>query len=225
MSTEKTTLGEISEILVNEVAQRHSFFQLKYFLIGKEPTTQAKMWQCLRELKSRKDSLEALDLEIEETKDNIELLDIQRERQMIDCLQPEVDENVKKERRIYIRQTMRKKAAAEKNLVTINEKKKWIEEECVFFLATFKNLQKVEPLKHFDDIEAQKEYWGERLSQKLNIKMLTHGQLDTEMVETIMALPDDVPVKKQSIATLNARHASMVKQLKETMQFVENKEK
>ena len=55
-----------------ELSSRHSYFQLQYFLIGKEPTNQSKMWQCLRELKSRKDNLESIDLQIEEEKDNLE---------------------------------------------------------------------------------------------------------------------------------------------------------
>ena len=55
----------MDDLLKNEVVQRHSYFQLKYFLIGKEPTNQAKMWQCLRELKTRRQSLKAISLEIE----------------------------------------------------------------------------------------------------------------------------------------------------------------
>ena len=86
---ERNLREEIKELLKNEVAQRHSYFQLKYFLIGKEPTYQSKMWQCLRELKTRYDSLEAIDLEREEVKDKIELLDIsvlRSERQAGDVL-------------------------------------------------------------------------------------------------------------------------------------------
>ena len=60
---------KISELLKNEVVSRHSYFQLKYFLIGKEPTNQAKMWQCLRELKARQEILNSVDLQLEEEKD------------------------------------------------------------------------------------------------------------------------------------------------------------
>ena len=55
-----------------EISQRHSYFQLKYFLIGKEPTYQSKMWQCLRELRNRVESLDNMSLEIDELKDKIE---------------------------------------------------------------------------------------------------------------------------------------------------------
>jgi hypothetical protein len=44
-------------------------------------------------------------------------------------------------------------------------------------------------------------------------------------VETIVALPDDMPIKQQAMGTLNLRHANMVHQLKETMQRIEGEKK
>ena len=232
---------EMKDILKHEVVQRHSYFQLKYFLIGKEPTTQAQMWQCLKELKTRNDSLVALDLEIEDVKDKIELLDINIERTTLDIssdaereqeqefpINPVYEQYSaleKKEDLIKLRQLERQKVSMESNLGQFSERKKWLEEECRFFIETFKNLEKIEPLKNFDDLSAQKQYWGEKLAQKLNMKMLTHNQLDTELIETIIALPDDMPIKGRTLNTLSLRHASMVKQLKETMSHIEeNKE-
>ena len=224
----KTQLNtEMDDILKNEVAQRHSYFQLKYFLIGKEPTTQAQMWQCLKELKTRKDSLVALDLEIEDSKDKIELLDINIERTTLIVHNPsdsnDLDELRNKENLINLRRLERQKVSAESSLNQLIERKKWLEEECRFFIETFKNLQKIEPLKHFDDLESQKQYWGEKLAQKLNLKMLTHNQMDTELIETIVSLPDDMPLKNKTLNTLSLRHANMVKQLKETMSNIEQK--
>ena len=77
----------------------------------------------------------------------------------------------------------------------------------------FKSLESTEKLKPFDDVDAQKEYWAERLSQKLNLKMLTNGQLDTELIETIVALPDDMKIKQQAIKMLDLRHSQMTKSL------------
>lgn len=218
-------IEEIQDVLKNEVSCRHSYFQLRYFLIGKEPTNQSKMWQCLRELKTRHESLSNLDLEREETKDRIELLDISIEKLEEDnpYLQ-DVKASIKnRETIIKIRQIQRQKTAAQASLSSLEERKKWLEEESRFFLETFKNIQKVEPLKSFDDLESQKQYWGEKLSQKLNLKMLTNNQLDSELIETIVALPDDVPLKKQTLATLNVRHSQMLKTMTETMKKLEEK--
>ena len=80
MSSENEIYLEAEELLKNEVVDRHSFFQLKYFVVGKEPTMQAKMWRCLTELKTRKEAIDIINLEIEETKDTIELLNIEEKR-------------------------------------------------------------------------------------------------------------------------------------------------
>lgn len=210
-------ISEIEEVLKQEVSQRHSYFQLKYFVVGKEPTVQSKMWQCLRELKSRKESLDSIELELENSKDKLELLDISIER--INLSNP-TDVLSQKENEIKTRQIKRRKKAAQVNILQLVERKKWLEEESRFFLETFKSLLKIEPLKHFDDIESQKQYWGEKLAQKLNLKMLTHNQLDTELVETLIALPDDMPIKKQALRTLELRHTNMVHQLKSTMKNI-----
>ena len=78
MSTE--IMERINKILENELSERHSYFQLKYFIIGKEPTLQGKMWQCIRELGSRKDSLNAIEIQNHELNDKKELIDIKIEK-------------------------------------------------------------------------------------------------------------------------------------------------
>jgi hypothetical protein len=156
-------LKEIDEVISKrEINQRHSYFQLKYFLIGKEPTMQSKMWQCLREMKNRSESLKSIDLETEELKDKLELLDInvQKVKHDKDKSLPEdkiLHDLFMKECDIKIRQLDRQKKALEQSYKDIQERRRWISEEGKFFLETFKNLEKIEPLKHFDDLEAQKE--------------------------------------------------------------------
>ena len=62
-------LKDMDELLKNDVVDRHSFFQLRHFLIDSEPTTQGRMWQALRELKTRREALTGITTEIEEQKD------------------------------------------------------------------------------------------------------------------------------------------------------------
>jgi hypothetical protein len=133
------------------------------------------------------------------------------------------DELSKREIQIQTNQTNRQRASLEANILQLVERKNWIEEESRFFLETFKSILKTEPLKNFDDLDSQKEYWEEKLANKLNLKMLTSNQLDMEMVETIVALPDDMPIKKQILNTLNLRHVSLMKQLQETASQIEIK--
>jgi hypothetical protein len=223
MSTEikpETFMNQLDEVLKAEVAQRHSYFQLKYFVIGKEPTHQARMWQCLRELKSRREALTALDFEIEEAKDNLELSNMQvtewESKKPGRSVTATDQENNFDQRRyeINMRKLGRQVAAGTANLAQLEERKVWLLQEATFFLESYKNLEKVAPLKHFDDIDAQKEYWGEKLGQKINLKMLLQNPLDMELIETVIALPDDIPVKKQMVGRLNSVQNQLL-QLKE----------
>ena len=49
---------------------------MQHFIIGMQPTTQSKLWQCLRELKRKRDAINYIKLEIEEMNDNIALAEI-----------------------------------------------------------------------------------------------------------------------------------------------------
>jgi len=223
-SEEDVTLGkspkkeEISKIIERSVPERHSFFQLRYFVIGKEPTNQAKMWQCLREIKARKESLDSIELETEEQNDTLELLELEEKMLNLNKFEQdttEVKDIKEKENRIKIKKIKRQKSSIISNIAQLLSRKKYIEEELEFFLEMFKTLEKSEPLKNLDDINSQKEYWSEKLTQKLNLKMLLGGQLESELVETIVALPDDMNVKKQILNTLTLRHEQLVKKIEE----------
>ena len=132
-------MDEMSVILEQDVAQRHSYFQLKYFLIGKEPTNQAKMWQCLRELKSRKETLKSILLEREDLKDKLELLDINAKRKMIEMEKNNPSDLSFREMEITLRQIGRQIQSLRESLLQLDDRQKWIEEESMFF---FRNIQK-----------------------------------------------------------------------------------
>lgn len=213
-----TRKEEISRILEKNVPQRHSYFQLRYFVIGKEPTNQSKMWQCLREMKARKESLDSIELEVQEQIDSLELCEIEEqalELRSDQGLGQEFHELAKKEKEVKSRKVKRQKRAIKSSIVQLLNRKKYIEEELNFFLEMFKTLEKVEPLKDLDDLDSQKAYWSEKLAQKLNMKMLLGGQLDSDLVETIVALPDDMEIKKQMLNTLAIRHEQIVRKIEE----------
>lgn len=185
----------------HEMADRHSFFQLKYFVIGKEPTIQGKLWQCLREIKDRKESLEALALELEERKDDLELT-------QLSCAEGEINGGIfgidanPKIKEINLRKLKRQEKAMEKTIEKLKKKEKNLKEELVFFLKAFESLEKTEPFKPFDDEQAQIDYWSEKLSQKLNMKLLLQSKIDIDIAETILALPSESSVKKQLIQVM-----------------------
>ena len=197
-------VAQIDSALTVAHPDRHSYFQLKHIVIGKEYTTQGKMWQCLRELKSRKSSLVSLEREIEETKDRRELIDIQREKneQTLKLTDLCFRTTVVRENEIKGRQLDRQDAALKDNIRELTEKMVSLQEEAVFFLDALKQLRAEEDLKPMDDVEAQKQYWSERLSNEVHLKILLRQPLDTELVKTVMALHDESPIKRQVCAIL-----------------------
>ena len=115
-------LSKIKEILDREiVVNRHSDFQIEKFIIGKELTPSARAWQCVRELKSRYESLLNLEMEMENVKDDIEIKKI------------EIEEEKEKNNRktpFLIRKLQRSLVNLENNYAKLNENKKNYEDEC-----------------------------------------------------------------------------------------------
>jgi hypothetical protein len=208
-------INQIEELFPKdlEVVNRHSFFQLQHFLIGKEPTNQSKMWQCLKELQSRKDNLESIEIQIDEHKDDIDLENLK----ILEIEEKENSENlseINKKRTIITKKKIKRKISSiNRAVVELLNKKKNIEEECDFFIKTFNVINSSEPLKHFDDLESQKAYWGTKLLEKINLKLILNSNIDTELVETILALPDDIQIKKFMVNKINSL-ADNIKKIK-----------
>lgn len=219
--TENELMTKLESKAEVDVVARHSYFQLKYFVIGKEPTHQARLWQCLREIKARKESLHSINWEIEDSEDNLELLNIdiqereikQKNVQSSITYEKKADRASRKEE-IELKKQRRKAEAGKEALEQLQQRKKWLVEEATFFLESYQNLEELESLKPFDDFDSQKEYWGKKLADQLQLKLLLQSPLDTELVMTILALPDDIPVKQDMVRRLDGVQAQ-VEKLKE----------
>lgn len=183
-------------VLVNEVVERHSMFQLQCFNLAKQPTIQSKLHQCLKEIKSRKLSLDSLELEISEQNDQLEILDINLAEFQEMISKNEMSVYEQKRAAIKIRDFERKNKSIRNNLIELNKKQKDIAEEMQFFCSAFDQLNRKEKLKPWDDPEVQKEYWTEKLRFEVNTRLLLRQLPDIELMKTIMCLHDDSPIKK-----------------------------
>lgn len=198
---------EMDSILDCGVVNRHSFFQLKYFVVAKEYTTQSRMWCCIRELQARRNSIVSIKRQIEELQDDRELVQIQSKRMKepttglfgVDSAPTELDI---KEREIHVRKLNRKVEALDQAILEHQKKMKDAEEEAAFLAMAYRQLEKKEPLRPFDDLESQTQYWNEKLTQELNLRLLTRHPLDLELVKTILALKDETPIKRQTLQLL-----------------------
>jgi len=186
---------ETIELLKNvEVLNRHSIFQLQHFVLGKQPTVQAQLWQCLRELQARKDTLESHSEGIDEAKDDVALISLEirkiQENMDADTINKEMQE-------IAIRKLSRKKRGLNKSIESLEKKKKECDIETSFFLQAFKKLSKIEQLRPYDDAEANLELWNKKLTEELNLRLMLQKPLDLELVKTARALPNEAPIKRE----------------------------
>jgi hypothetical protein len=199
MSSE--TYEEAKEVLDRcEISHRHTFFQLKHFILGKEITTQAKMQKCLKEIEARFESLNNMNLSIEEANDDIDIINLK----ILNLEKKKVKSDINKQyKEIQIRKLNRKKKLLINSLNNINKKLKETEEEVAFFTSAFKQLERIEPLKKYDDLESNQNFWNENFSQELQLRLLLQKPLDLELVKCILALNKEAPIRVEMIKILD----------------------
>lgn len=185
---------KIAEVLNNDIVNRHSYFQLKYFVVNKEPTHQSKLWRCIRELQSRQEGIESIENEIENLKDDLELLELYRDK---------IGED--KEGLILLRKHDRKINSTKKSIDRLSKRLKETKEEAEFFLKSFQELEKIESLLPFDDFKSQHSYWSEKLAQEINLRSLLEEPISYEIIKTILSLNNDSPIKTAVINMLERK--------------------
>jgi hypothetical protein len=201
-------------VLSNDVVNRHSLFQLKHFVVGKEPTHQSKLWRCLRELQARRESIQAVSVELENGRDELELCDIQlsrlRNKQVV--VEDALD---MRELVVLLRREERRKDSMVRSIDTLRKKLKDAEEEAVFFLKSFQSLEQLELLQPFDDVGAQQAYWNAKFAEELNLRALMGQPISYDLVKSILSLNNDAPIKMQIVNTLENKQKQMLQILKE----------
>ena len=217
MSTSTELIETVDAILKeSEMPDRHTFFQIEKFIVGKEPTAQGQIWQIVRELQSRRETVDAYRKDLADVEDNLELFDIRIERsnREIRALAKEEDCALEiQEQEINIRKLQREKESLIKSAKKVNKKLKCILEE-MSFLATgyYKIVEITGEAKPLDDEDAQKEYWNEKLLEEFNLRVILKRPLDPEFVKTVMSLHDEADVKKHVTAALEGIQQDMIEQ-------------
>jgi len=195
-------LVSINQIIEQpEVQRRHTMFQLKYFILGREPTIQARLRKCVVELTSRKESMENLRLAIEDLQDDIELANIDINRQEI-AAKKDKDDLEKRFSEINTRKARRKRKALENELRKLGKRLRETEEEAAFFFQAYRDLEKAESLKPFDDFDTNIQYWNERYTEELKLRLLLQKPLDLELAKSILALDKTAPIRAEFINIL-----------------------
>lgn len=198
---------KIDELLEKAPENRPSYFQMKYFVLGSLPTIQAQLWQCLRELQSKKESMDNLTLEIANQKDQLSLIQIDLERETSHTETEHVDKKSQKlhdrTKQIKLNILKRQEESTTKNINKLDKKLEFVTQEARFYVQAFESLSKTEELRDFDDYEAQKEFWETKISEEINLKALCHQSLNYDLLKTILSLPDESKVKIELTKSLS----------------------
>lgn len=188
------------DITKNKIYNRHTFFQLKHFVLGKELTTQSKLQKCLREIDARKRTIKSIFFGIEDAKDDLELMNLKE----LNFEKKKPKNNIdNKNLEIQIRKLKRKKEMLLDSIKEMEIKLKEAEEETDFFIKAFEQLEMIEPLKRYDDPDSNAEFWNENFMQDLKLRLMLQKPIDIELIKCILSLDSESPVRKEVVGILD----------------------
>lgn len=188
-------LDKLNSILQTFQDSKNSNFSLKYFVVLKEPTIQGKLWQCLTELLSRKEMFDSFNIQTEEIKENLELAKIKEEKINFLLKKDKISNFKLRELKIKLKKQQRHINILENSLKKIEKDKNALLQEIHFLLNLFYEISKFENLKPFSDENAQKEYWGAKLEEEINLRSLLQAPLNIDLVKTILSLPKGTNIR------------------------------
>ena len=195
-----------------DVPERHTYFQMKHFIIGKECTVQGQLWQVVRELRARRESLETLTDQLADLDDDIKLAQVNciQAGGELESLTRTADEVSQLTAEIRLNKIHRQLRSMYRTKAGLERKVAYLSQEVAYLLSAYETLSKAEPLKPLDDVSAQKQYWNEKLTEELNLRLLLHQPIDPDFVRTVMSLDDETPVKKQMTVILQKVQDQMI---------------
>lgn len=182
------------------VSGRHTFYQLKHFVLGKEITTQAKMWKCIRELEARLGAAKSIASGIAEAEDDLKILDIRAQVLEKKKSKSTLHREYKEVRR---RKLDRRRLALEESVSDMRRRLSETEEEMRFFLGAYRQMEAIEPLRPHDDPEANASYWDQNFAQELQLRMMLQKPLDPELAKCILAMHEGSSVRRELVGILD----------------------
>lgn len=208
-------ISKVDAILENAaMPDRHTFFQIEKFIIGKEPTAQAQLWSIVRELQARRETIDQFQKELQDAEDNLELFDVKIERLnraiRKESQEDDSDLNIK-EYEINIRKLLREREALVASAQKLNKKLKCVLEEMNYLASGYDHIVSTHGvIKNLDDEQAQKEMWNEKLLEEFNLRLILQRPFDPEFIKTVLCLNDDALVKKQVVALIENIQKKMI---------------
>lgn len=193
-------IDQASEVLGRlSVPGRHTFYQLKHFVLGKEVTTQAKMWKCLRELEARLMSAKSMKNGIDDAEDDCRMLEIRMEA----LEKKKTKGSLHREYRgIQRRKMERRRGSLLESICEMKRRLAETEEEMNFFLGAYRQLEAIEPLRDHDDPDSNARYWDQNFAQEMQLRLMFQRPLDLELVKSILALDEGSETKREMVGMI-----------------------
>lgn len=192
----------------HKIPSCHSNFQIRNFIIGKESSTIAKLWQCIRELQARQETIDALESDYKDLLDNIEIakLDLQElEESFEQVVNDKVGILQNKKKTIQIRKQIRAIERLQKSKNTLDNQRANILKEMKVLIEEFDNLNKECPYQDFEDEEAQLAYWTNKFEKEIVLAQTLGLPPNPELLKSCLALPESSNLRKNiEIALLQA---------------------
>ncbi len=185
--------------------QRHTDFQIEHFIIGKEASFYGRVWQCLRELQQRYETLQAIERDLLDMNDNIELEELELQKKKIkiknNVLPANTDFSEIKARKneIMLQKQARKIEYMQKDLEKTNHRKSDVLSECKKFIEVFNNLINEKSFVDINEPQAQLEFWNAKFGSELNLHAMLNHPMNAELVKSVLALPNESTIKGQLI--------------------------
>jgi hypothetical protein len=186
--TENEKAGKILEACL--IPSCHSNFQIKNFIIGKESSNIGKIWQCIREIQSRHESLANLAVDFEEVNDNIQLakLDILEEKAAkVSHEDKEIENILLAKKELQVRKKERALQKLEKTKKLLENQRSNVQHELKVFLETFDELGGIEAFKEYNEETAQAEYWKGKFEKEFMLSSMLGQPLSIEFVKSCLA--------------------------------------
>jgi len=183
----KKIADEILEIC--SLPSCHSDFQIKNFIIGKESSKIGKLWQCIREIQSRSESLANLAIDADELEDNIKLAELDVEEQLSKDMSSETSTIELARQEIQIRKKQRALEKLHKTKKLLENQKANVEHELSVFIETFESLGGIPEFKEYNQESAQLEYWNGKFETEFLISHFIGQPLSAEFIKTCLATP------------------------------------
>ena len=198
----------------HSVPSCHSEFQIKNFIIGKEASDIGKLWQCVKEIQVRKENLDVLNVDLEETKDNLELAKYEKQEIELETNDEkgEMGKIFEAKKEIRIRKQQRKINKIEKSIETLLQQKENILFETGVFVQEFEEVSKNCVYKDYNDAQAQLQFWHSKFDSEIFFTKALGHPLSPELVKSCLALPSGSPLRQFLEQSLQIHTKKLIKE-------------